>query len=389
MPVPTYFYASLGEALTAHTLDLDSGELTPRSTVSLPAMVQYAWRHPREPVLYVASSNGRPGKPGDVNHLSAFLIGEDGALSPHGTPLELPARPIHCTVDREGVFALVSYNQPSLLTVHRINVDATLGEEVPQDPDLDFDVYSHQVLVSPGNQTVLMPARGNDSTGTREADTGCLKMFAFDEGRLSPLGSITPYPQFGPRHLAFHPNGRWAYLSVERQSELQTYELGSRGELGPEPRFSTGSLSRPVTGPVRQIACAVHVHPNGQFVYQSNRSDGFAEHDGWRIGHRGEDSITVYAIDQHSGEATPIQHEHVPSVHVRTFSIHPDGGLLVAATIQPVPVRTDDGGVRVIPAALMVYRIGDDGRLTLLRTYEINTLGKWMFWTGMVSGGQA
>ena len=75
----------------------------------------------------------------------------------------------------------------------------------------------------------------------------------------------------------------------------------------------------------------------------------------------------------------------LPSIHPRTFSLHPDGKLLVAATIQPVPVRGEDGGVHVVPSALMVYRVGSDGMLEFVRSYEMNTLGKIMFWTGMIT----
>ncbi len=72
------------------------------------------------------------------------------------------------------------------------------------------------------------------------------------------------------------------------------------------------------------------------------------------------------------------------SLHVRTFSIDPGGRLLIAATIEPVPVRTDAGDVRLVPAALLLYRIGDDGRLALARSYEMDTRGTVMWWSGFV-----
>src|SRR5437016_3483428 len=58
------FYSSVGPALTLHQLDVDGAALTRQGTVTLPANVQYAWRHPSAPFLYVASSNGGPGSAG-------------------------------------------------------------------------------------------------------------------------------------------------------------------------------------------------------------------------------------------------------------------------------------------------------------------------------------
>jgi hypothetical protein len=58
---------------------------------------------------------------------------------------------------------------------------------------------------------------------------------------------------------------------------------------------------------------------------------------------------------------------------------------LIAATIAPVPVRQPNGDIRVLPAALLLYRVSDDARLTLARTYEVDTRGAVMWWTGMLT----
>jgi 6-phosphogluconolactonase len=97
----------------------------------------------------------------------------------------------------------------------------------------------------------------------------------------------------------------------------------------------------------------------------------------------GENSIVVYAINQSTGEPTPIQHIETRKIHPRTFHIHPSGRLLVAQHNLPVNVRDGDV-VRTIPAGLSVFRIGDDGKLTFARTYDIDVGDKLMFWMGMV-----
>ena len=89
------------------------------------------------------------------------------------------------------------------------------------------------------------------------------------------------------------------------------------------------------------------------------------------------------AIDQSNGELTAIQHIETQKIHPRTFHIHPSGRLLVAQHNLPVNVR-DGGEVRTVAAGLSVFRIGDDGKLTFARTYDIDVGDKTMFWMGVV-----
>ena len=73
------------------------------------------------------------------------------------------------------------------------------------------------------------------------------------------------------------------------------------------------------------------------------------------------------------------------AIHPRTFHIDPSGRLLVAQHNLPVNVREGDS-VRVNAAGLSVFRIGDDGKLTFVRKYDVDVMaGKTMFWMGMVA----
>ncbi len=81
-------------------------------------------------------------------------------------------------------------------------------------------------------------------------------------------------------------------------------------------------------------------------------------------------------VGRHDGRDLP------PSIHA-TFHIDPSGRMLVAQHNLPVNVRDGDA-VRTIPAGLSVFRIGDDGKLTFVRKYDIDVGGKTMFWMGMV-----
>ena len=86
---------------------------------------------------------------------------------------------------------------------------------------------------------------------------------------------------------------------------------------------------------------------------------------------------------QSTGEPTPIQHIETQKIHPRTFHIDPSGRMMVVQHNLPVNVRDGDT-VKRVPAGLSVFRIGDDGKLTFVRTYDVDVGGKTMFWMGMV-----
>jgi 6-phosphogluconolactonase (cycloisomerase 2 family) len=382
----TVLYASLGPALTL--FDLDGDALVKRGTVTLPANIQYAWPHPSRKYFYIVSSNGGPGVAGDKHYANALRIDPaSGALTPHGQPQMLPSRPIHTSVDQAGQYLLIAYNDPSGVTVHRINADGTIGDRVNQPGKLDTGIYAHQIRAVPSNQAVILVTRGNNAEPGKPEDPGAIKTFSFKDGVLTGLASIAPGNNglgFGPRHLDFHPTQPWVFVSIERQNKLYVYGLDPATGLAREPMFIKDSLSDPNTK-FQQGAGPIHVHPNGRFVYQTNRASSLTEFQGQKVLAGGENSVAVYAIDQKTGEPKLIQNIDGRGVQLRTFGIDPSGRMLVAGSIMPIPVRE---GFRIgtLTAGLMVYRIGDDGRLDFARKYDVEANSQnQQFWSGMVT----
>ena len=382
------FYASVGAVLTQYDVDVAGLALTRKGSVTLPAGVQYVWPHASGRYLYVTSSNSAPGSgpEGTVHHLSAFRIdAQTGELIPHGNAIPLPVRPIHMTTDIPSTHVLVAYNRPSMLRVYRINADGTLGDEVKQSESLDFGIYGHQARVTPDNRLALFVARGNNPAPGKPEDPGSLEVFRYQDGVLSAQTSIAPNGGygFGPRHLDFHPVQPWVYVSLERESKMQLYRIVG-DTLSAEPLYSKPILANPDKIISRQAAGTVHVHPSGRFLYGVNRADTPELVEGRKVFIGGENSLTVYAIDETTGEPVPIQHVETRGIHCRTFHIDPSGRMLVAAHNKPVLVR-DGAGVRSVPACLSVFRIGDDGKLDFVRKYDVEVGDKMMFWTGMVA----
>jgi 6-phosphogluconolactonase (cycloisomerase 2 family) len=385
----SFFYASLGPALTLYRIDVEDASLARQGTVMLPEKIQYAWPHPTAPFLYVATSNGGSaslGIKGDKHYLSALSIDPlSGELKEQGAPATLKSRPIHVTVDHSGRFALLAYNDPSNVSVHRINADGTVGEEVKQDASLDGGIFAHQIRVSPMNDTAILVCRGNDAAKGKPEDPGALKVFSFKDGQLANTETVAPTGGygFGPRHLDFHPTLPLIYVSRERENKLDVYRF-AHGVLEPMPVFVRETLADPAHIRSRQSACTLHVHPNGRFLYFSNRAFDTVKIDGHDIFPGGENNIAVFAIDAASGEPTLIQNEDVRGVYPRTFSLDPSARMLVVTNNEPKQMR-EGAGLKTIPANIATFKIASDGKLSFASSYEIETGGDTQFWSGMVT----
>jgi 6-phosphogluconolactonase len=372
-PAKTVLYAAVGPELTQYNLNPDNATLTRRAAVTLPANIQEAWPDSTHKYLYVAWSNGGasnatptdPAPKGDHHGISAFQIDPvSGALFLHGKPAPLPSRPIFITTDLDDTHIIAAYNDPSRLTVHQILPDGTIGAEVPQLASLHFGIYGHQVRADPSGKTVILVTRGNGPTPTRPEDPGALKIFSYRHGILSNLLSIAPGEGFGyqVRHLDFHPSGKWAFVTLERQNQIHVYRRMPDGTLNTQPLFVRSTLAETTKAGPGQTAASIHFHPNGKFVYVANRADS----------KEGENSIAVFTINQETGEPTRIQGIDTRGLQPRTFALDSAGKFLAAANQAP--------------AGLSLFRIGDDGKLEFARKYDFQTgPSTSLFWIGMVS----
>jgi 6-phosphogluconolactonase (cycloisomerase 2 family) len=390
------FYASVGPRLTLYNLDVATAELTPVGSVALPANVQYAWPHPSRKFLYVAASNSQPGGGptgavgADKNHYAlAFKVDPvTGALTPHGEHRLLQARPLHISTDHTGAFLFIAYNVPSQVTVHRLNEDGSIGDAVEQKGKTDFGIYAHQVLTTPGNRTLTLCSRGNDAAGNKAEDPGHIEVLRFSDGQLANLQTVTVGDGlgFGPRHLDFHPNAAFAYVSMERENALYVYQLLRDGTLSRDPLYQRNALTDP-DGKIKhpgQGVGPIHVHPNGRFVYQTNRGSGTVDVGGRKVSNGGENNVVVWAIDPATGEPTLIQRAWTDDYELRTFAIDPSGRVLIAASTTPMQVQ-EQGVFSTVSAGLSVYRVGADGKLTFVHKYDVDTAPGTQFWCGLLT----
>jgi 6-phosphogluconolactonase (cycloisomerase 2 family) len=184
---------------------------------------------------------------------------------------------------------------------------------------------------------------------------------------------------FGPRHLDFHPTKPWLYVCDERTNRLYMFACPD-DHVGAAPSYTRNTLAEPDNVRPRQLGGPIHVHPNGRFVYVVNRADQNVDN----VFLGGENNIAVFAIDPDSGAPTLIQHAPTQSFHVRTFALDPSGRLLVTASIMPLSV-SEENRVRHVPAALSVFRVGEDGLLSFVGRYDVETeAAQRHYWAGIV-----
>ena len=158
------------------------------------------------------------------------------------------------------------------------------------------------------------------------ADLGVDKIFSYAldaaAARLTPANPpfVATAPGAGPRHFAFRPaapsealakEGRHAYAINEIANTISAYDYDTaRGALTPRQTVST--LPADCTAPT--TTAEVRVHPNGRFLYGSNR---------------GHDSIAVFAIETSTGTLTPVEIVPTGGKVPRNFALSPDGKWLV------------------------------------------------------------
>jgi 6-phosphogluconolactonase (cycloisomerase 2 family) len=236
----------------------------------------------------------------------------------------------------------------------------------------------------PSGDAVVVVSRGNAAKDSRPEDPGSLRVFSLNNGQLSPLTSVAPNGGygFGPRHLDFHPIKPWLYVSLETQNLMHMYHM-SANFLAPLPTYVKPTLADYSGRRRRQRPGTIHVHPNGRFVYVANRASGTRDINGQQVFIGGENSIAVFEIDQNSGEPNAIQHVDTRGIVPRTFALDKTGRLLVVANSVSI-LTQENGASRTVPTSLSVFKVDDDGKLSFVKKYDIETGNESIHWMGIV-----
>tara|TARA_A100000164_G_scaffold277602_1_gene249721 strand:+ start:2105 stop:3286 length:1182 start_codon:yes stop_codon:yes gene_type:complete len=380
------FYAAIGDQLIHFNANIDTAKLKQNASVRFGLNIQYVWRHPNLSIIYLALSNGGPGNKGTKHQLCACSLNtKDGTIEDIINSVTLPYRPLHLSIDRQKKHVLVAYNDPCFISVHQLATNGAISSRIKQDINLDEGMFGHQIMATPDGKEVIFVCRGFDALNGQPERPGALKFFDYEDGKLSFKHSIAPNHGigFGARHLDFHQNKNWVYLAVERQSEIHFLRInGDATNKIIEQKVST--LAHDVQPGVRQAASAIHIHPNGNFVYVSNRAYLAKKCSPKQIIPKGEDNIAVFKINRETGTVNLIDSVDTNGSLPRTFSIDPSGRLLIAANSESARKRNKLGQVVDLPVSLSLFKIDGDGKLEQTENLAFPNDDQLLFWAGFL-----
>jgi 6-phosphogluconolactonase len=285
----------------------------------------------------VTEISGNPG-----GSVSSFKIDpENGKLTFINMQSTLGASPCYVSIDRSGKFILIANYSGGSIMVFPILEGCMIGKNVEFIqhtgksivPDRQESPHPHSIITSPDNRYVFVPDLGLDK----------ILIYRFNQktGKLRPneIPYISLKPGAGPRHFTFRKDGKFAYVINELDSTITAYRYyPDEGKLKEIQTITT--LPGEFTG--TSYCADIHIHPNNQFLYGSNR---------------GHNSITLFSIDPLKGKLKLKGFTETLGDFPRNFAIDPSGQYLLAAnersdSIYSFRINTVTG--ELIPTGYMI-----------------------------------
>jgi 6-phosphogluconolactonase len=316
------------EGIYTFTLDAENGKI---SAVTLAAKVE-------NPTYLTISSDNKflysVAKKGDLGGVTALAVdGKTGSLKALNQQYSEGAPPCHVSIDRNKRFLLAANYHKGTIEAYTLNSETGTIDPAPvtvqhvgSGPDKRQEkAHAHFAGFTPDEKYVVAVDLGIDQVITYELT---------EEG-LKKANSLSVAPGSGPRHLAFHPNGKIAYLITEFSSEVIVLQYNAEnGQFTPIQRVAT----IPEDFTENNQGSAIHLSGDGRFVYAANR---------------GHNSIAVFQIDQETFELTFIEHANTEGNWPRDFVLDPTERFIVASNQE-----SDN--------LVLFARNAETGKLTLL-----------------------
>ena len=271
--------------------------------------------HPSGKYLYaVAEINDFEGNPS--GGVTAYAIdAATGGLTELNSASSQGGGPCHVSVDATGKYVIAVNYGSGGLGVIALNDDGSLGEATQKiqhegssvDPRRQRGPHTHSINLAPNSDLAFVPELGIDKLLIYRLNTAT--------GQLLPNDPpwVATAPGAGPRHFDFHPNGEYVFLLNEMGNTLTSYSYDSTS--GALEEVQTES-TLPADWDGSSHTADVHVHPNGRFVYASNR---------------GHDSLAIFEIDADTGKMTHVDTPSTRGNNPRNFAIDTTGRWILVA----------------------------------------------------------
>lgn len=266
---------------------------------------------------------------GNTGYVYSYKIKNNGKLELINQLETNGIAPCHVAVDRSNKYVFVSNYVGGVVMLYKIQDDGSLkvSQKIEiEDPD---GAHTHSVKISGDNRNAYIADLGHD------------KIWIFDFNALE--GKVKPHSQpfielkegSGPRHMSFTKNGSFAYSANELNSTVSVFKVSMDGSL--EKVQDVSSVPEDFTK--KNSGADIHLHPNGKFLYASNR---------------GHNSIAIFKIDQETGMLASVDYVPIAGETPRNFAISPYGKFLYAASqdtgnITSYSINEDTGKLKIFP----------------------------------------
>lgn len=246
--------------------------------------------------------------------VEAYRIQEDSCLLINRSPSG-GAHPCFISTNKDGFVLVANYTGGNVgLLKHGKNGKLTGLLDVQQHTgkgttDRQEAPHAHSSWFEPGGDGIISVDLGTNELWLSQLDKTNQKFKPGVQGKLAMA------PGAGPRHLTFHPNGRWIYVVNELDGTVAHIEKASDGVYSVLETIPT--LPNDFTGP---NTCAdIHISSDGKFVYASNR---------------GHNSIAIFSVNAQHGNLSLVGHESTRGDGPRNFTLSPDERYLLVANQQ-------------------------------------------------------
>jgi 6-phosphogluconolactonase len=233
--------------------------------------------------------------------------------------------PAHVSTDATGANVFVANYGSGHIAVYAVRSDGGLDAA---SQTILAGANAHQIVTDPSNKFVVVPCLGDNKVAQYVLNAGTLTANA--------TPSVSTAAGAGPRHIAFAPDGKHAYLVNELNSTLQALAFDTTtGRLTSLQTLSTRAAGAMGTNTGAEVV----VHPNGKFVYSSNR---------------GDNNIAVFSIDATTAMVTLVANTPTQGMTPRNFTIDPAGKFLYVANQNSgnvVPLAIDGTTGKLTPTA--------------------------------------
>ena len=326
LPVASSYFVYVGtytipgsKGIYSYRFTPKTGQLTPMGVAAEVVNPSFLVTDPHHRFLYAVTEMGEG--PGANSYkangfISSFSIDrKTGALTFLNKVNSLGGGPCHLVVDKTGKMLFVANYGSGSVASFAINADGSIGEKTgfdqhtgsSVDPARQKGPHAHAVVLSPDNRFLFVPDLGMDQ----------IKIYRVDAAKGTFAPNNPPFATvkagLGPRHFTFGQGAKFAYAVCEMGSSVAVFAYDSmKGTLTPVQTIST--LPSDFTG--IDNSAEIEVDRSGRFLYASNR---------------GNDSITVFAIDPSKGTLKPVQVVPTQGKIPRNFALDPTGKYLLAA----------------------------------------------------------